>query len=94
MGSCFLVVIALAHGEARLGHLGFLRGGYRRENSGGTWVGSICFLKATTKFPVFETAGPEEALSKSDDNFWMELLRAKGLRQRDGRKGATVYPSA
>lgn len=82
----FLVVISLAYGEARLGHLGFLTGGCGRENSGGIWICSICFLKATTKFPVFETVGPEEALSKSDDNFWMEFLRAKGLRSRDGIK--------
>lgn len=82
----FPVVISLAYGEARLGHLGFLMGGYGRETSGGTWICSICFLKATTKFPVFETAGPEEALSKSDDNFWMEFLKAEGLRSRDGIK--------
>lgn len=82
----FLVVIGLAYGEARLGHFGFLTGGYGRENSGSTWICSICFLKETTKFPVFETAGPEEALSKSDDNFWVEFFRPKGLRSRDGMK--------
>lgn len=69
MGSCFLVALNLAHGAASLGHLGFPREGHRRENSGSTWVGSTGFLKVTTKFLDFETTEPEEALSKSDNNF-------------------------
>ena len=57
--------------------------------------GLVVFVSSRLpQFPVFETVGPEEALSKSDDNFWMEFLRAKGLRSRDGSKGSTVYPSA